>query len=207
MNHAGFSTSLPLRIGVSSCLLGARVRFDGGHKKDPFLVGELGRHVEWVPICPEVEAGMGVPREAVRLIRSAGGSKEDGIRMVGVQSGRDWTREMYAYSRERVKALECLGLSGYILKSKSPSCGMERVEVHSRNGFAAKEGRGLFATVLLERFPFLPVEEEGRLNDPVLRERFIERVTCYHRCLLPRCHLETPSSEPRPISCSREHEP
>jgi uncharacterized protein YbbK (DUF523 family)/uncharacterized protein YbgA (DUF1722 family) len=176
----------PIRVGVSSCLLGAPVRFDGGHKKDPFLVAELGQHVEWVPVCPELEVGMGVPREAVRLVRPSVGPKVGGLRMVGVQSGRDWTDAMHSYSRERVAALERLELSGYILKSKSPSCGMERVKVYGPKGTAVKEGSGLYATALIERFPLLPVEEEGRLNDPVLRENFIERVFCYHRWLLFR---------------------
>jgi uncharacterized protein YbgA (DUF1722 family)/uncharacterized protein YbbK (DUF523 family) len=175
---------LPVRIGVSSCLLGREVRFDGGHKKDGFLVHDFGLHVEWVPVCPEVEAGMGIPREAVRLVRREG--EPDGAlpRMVGGRSGEDWTDRMVRLSEARVKALEDLDLSGYVLKSKSPSCGMERVKVYGPKGMAEKNGRGLFAVVLLERMPWLPVEEEGRLCDPVIRENFIERVFAYHRWLL-----------------------
>jgi uncharacterized protein YbbK (DUF523 family)/uncharacterized protein YbgA (DUF1722 family) len=177
---------LPVRIGVSSCLLGREVRFDGGHKRDQFLVDDLGRHVEWVPVCPELEVGMGVPREAVRLV--SGGSPGD-VRMVGTKSGEDWTERMQAYARKKLKALEKLELSGYVLKSKSPTCGMERVKVYTANAAAdrkapEKKGTGLFAAALKERFPHLPLEEEGRLNDPLLRENFIERVFCYHRWLL-----------------------
>ena len=166
---------------MSSCLLGQKVRFDGGHKKDSFLVHELGRYVEWVTVCPEIEVGMGVPREAVRLVRT----KEDpGPRMVGRRSGEDWTERMFRYAETRVRALEKLELSGYILKGKSPSCGMERVKVYTPEGMPEKSGRGLFADVLMRHFPWLPVEEEGRLNDSTLREDFIERVFAYHRWLL-----------------------
>jgi uncharacterized protein YbgA (DUF1722 family)/uncharacterized protein YbbK (DUF523 family) len=175
---------IPLRIGISSCLLGAQVRFDGGHKKDNFLVHELGRHVEWVSVCPELEVGMGIPRESVRLVRPEGASPDGPPRMVAPKSGTDWTERMTRYSEDRVKALEKEELSGYVLKSKSPSCGMERVKIYTAKGMPQKQGRGLFAVALMRRLPFLPVEEEGRLNDPVLRENFIERVFAYHRWLV-----------------------
>jgi uncharacterized protein YbgA (DUF1722 family)/uncharacterized protein YbbK (DUF523 family) len=167
---------LPLRIGISTCLLGEKVRFDAGHKRDRFLTDVLGEYFEWVPVCPELEVGMGVPREAVRLVGSV-----DAPRMVGVKSEKDWTEEMNAYSSERVRALREMNLSGYILKSDSPSCGMERVRVYAQNGMPAKTGRGLFAKVFMESCPLVPVEEEGRLNDPKLRENFIVRVFGYHR--------------------------
>lgn len=179
-------TTLPIRIGVSSCLLGAQVRFDGGHKRDPFLVQGLGRHVEWVSVCPELEVGMGVPRESVRLVRVAPAADGPSLRMVAPRSGRDWTDDMLEYSRKRVKALAREDLSGYVLKSKSPSCGMERVQVWNSGGMPNKEGRGLFATVLMEELPLLPAEEDGRLNDERLRENFIERVFAYHRWLCLR---------------------
>lgn len=158
--------------------MGTEVRFDGGHKKDDFLVHELAGHVEWVPVCPEVEVGMGVPREAVRLVERPG---EEIPRMVGTKSGEDWTESMLRYAWKKVQALEKLDLSGYILKSKSPTCGMERVKVYNSKGFAQKTGRGLFARVLMEHMPWLPVEEEGRLKDRVIRENFIERVFAYRR--------------------------
>lgn len=167
-----------LRIGISSCLLGKEVRFDGGHKKDDFLVHQLGPHVEWVLVCPELEVGMGVPRESVRLVKAPG---EETPRMVGTRSAEDWTERMLRYAEAKVRALEKLDLSGYVLKSKSPTCGMERVKVYNPKGVAEKSGRGLFAAVLMERMPWLPVEEEGRLNDANIRENFIERIFAYRR--------------------------
>jgi uncharacterized protein YbgA (DUF1722 family)/uncharacterized protein YbbK (DUF523 family) len=165
----------PIRIGVSSCLLGAKVRFDGGHKKDDFLVNTFGAWVEWVPVCPEVEVGMGTPRESVRLVREG-----DDIRMVAPKSGSDWTEAMRAYSAQRLGKLVAAELSGYVLKKDSPSCGMERVKVYG-DGMPTKSGRGVFAEALLARFPNLPVEEEGRLCDPRLCDNFVERVFAYHR--------------------------
>jgi uncharacterized protein YbgA (DUF1722 family)/uncharacterized protein YbbK (DUF523 family) len=165
----------PIRIGVSSCLLGAKVRFDGGHKRDDFLVNTFGEWVEWVPVCPEVEVGMGTPRESVRLVREGGD-----VRMVAPRSGADWTEAMQAYSARRVEKLAAAALSGYVLKKDSPSCGMERVKVYGQ-GMPTKSGRGLFADALLARFLNLPVEEEGRLCDPRLRDNFVERVFAYHR--------------------------
>lgn len=171
-------TGVPIRIGVSSCLLGRAVRFDGGHKRDRFLTDRLGPLVEWVPVCPEVEAGMGTPRPALRLLRAEGG----GARMVEVRSGRDHTRSMRRFAAQRVRALRSLELCGYVLKRDSPSCGMARVRVYEEGGGAARrDGRGLFAAALLDAMPQLPVEEEGRLVDPRLRDNFIERIFAYHR--------------------------
>ena len=164
-----------IRIGVSSCLLGCKVRFDGGHKKDDFLVGTFGRWVEWVPVCPEVEVGMGTPRESVRLVRA--GAE---LRMTAPKSGRDWTDAMRTYAAARVEELAGRRLCGYVLKKDSPSCGMERVKVYGA-GMPVKSGRGVFAAALLARFPNLPVEEEGRLCDPRLRDNFVERVFAYDR--------------------------
>lgn len=165
-----------LRIGVSTCLLGEQVRYDGGHKHDRFLTDTLGPYIEWVSVCPELEVGMGVPREAVRLVGQSTAPK-----MVGIDSGEDWTERMLEYSRRRVAQIGKLGLSGYVLKSKSPSCGMERVKVYNPKGMAAKDGRGLFADVLIKGHPLIPVEEEGRLSDPHLRDNFIVRIFAYHR--------------------------
>lgn len=164
-----------IRIGISSCLLGCKVRFDGGHKKDDFLVNTFGSWVRWVPVCPEVEVGMGTPRESIRLVRDG-----DAVRLVAPKSGRDWTEPMQAYSLRRVEELADGDLCGYVLKKDSPSCGMERVKVYG-DGMPVKSGRGAFAEALLARFPDLPVEEEGRLCDPRLRDNFVERVFAYHR--------------------------
>jgi|YNPNPStandDraft_1061719.scaffolds.fasta_scaffold19514_1 uncharacterized protein YbgA (DUF1722 family)/uncharacterized protein YbbK (DUF523 family) len=162
-------------IGISSCLLGAKVRFDGGHKQDDFLVNTFGKWVQWVPVCPEVEVGMGTPRESIRLVRE--GSE---VRLVAPKSGRDWTAEMRAYAERRLFELEARDLDGFVLKKDSPSCGMERVKVYG-SGMPTRSGRGLFAEALLARWPYLPVEEEGRLNDPRLRDNFVERVFAYRR--------------------------
>jgi len=170
-----------IRIGVSSCLLGREVRFDGGHKRNGFIVDILGPFVEFVPVCPEVEMGLGTPRETLRLV-----SQDDRIRLI-MADGEDHTAAMERYSRRRVEALAREDLSGYILKKDSPSCGMERVRVYRqprREGadpVPEKSGRGLYAAALIDRFPFLPVEEEGRLQDPRLRENFIERVFAWRR--------------------------
>jgi uncharacterized protein YbgA (DUF1722 family)/uncharacterized protein YbbK (DUF523 family) len=165
------------RLGISACLLGDEVRFDGGHKRDPFLVEILSPHVCWVRVCPEVEVGMGTPRETLRLERRDDG----GIRMVTTRTGIDHTGAMSAWARKRLTELEREQLSGYVLKKDSPSCGMERVKVFDASGMPQRTGRGIFAEALLQRFPNLPVEEEGRLSDPRLRENFIERVFAYQR--------------------------
>jgi uncharacterized protein YbgA (DUF1722 family)/uncharacterized protein YbbK (DUF523 family) len=166
----------PIRIGISSCLLGEKVRFDGGHKRDAFLVETFGCFVEWVPVCPEVEMGLGTPRETLRLVRIGGNT-----RMLMPKTGTDHTQAMNAFAERRVRDLGQEDLCGYILKKDSPSCGMERVRVFDAHGVPAKSGRGLFAEALLRHFPNLPVEEEGRLSDPHLRENFIERVFAYRR--------------------------
>lgn len=166
----------PIRLGVSSCLLGQEVRWDGGHKRHRFLTDVLGHFVEWVPVCPEVEVGMGTPRETLRLL---GG--QDDVRLVAQKSGRDHTRAMSDWARRRIRELAELDLCGYVLKKDSPSCGMERVRIYGEKGMPRRDGRGLFAGALMEAFPRLPVEEEGRLNDPVLRENFIERIFAYRR--------------------------
>ena len=142
----------PLRIGISSCLLGEAVRFDGGHKRDSFLTQTFGRYVEWVPVCPEVECGLGTPREAMRLVR-----RENGIRLLTVKTALDLTDRMDGYARARVERLGAEGLCGYVLKKDSPSCGLERVKVYDPQGAPAKTGRGLFASRLVERVPELPV--------------------------------------------------
>ncbi|MBK7643048.1 MAG: DUF523 and DUF1722 domain-containing protein [Planctomycetes bacterium] len=168
----------PIRIGASACLLGERVRWDGGHKRDRFVTEMLGPFVEFVRVCPEQESGLPTPRPTLRL----SGDPED-PRLVFVQSGEDYTETMLAHARARVRELEQQNLCGFVLKSESPSCGMERVRVYSAKGMPAKKGVGLFARELMRRLPLLPVEEEGRLNDPKLRETFVERIFAYRRWL------------------------
>jgi uncharacterized protein YbgA (DUF1722 family)/uncharacterized protein YbbK (DUF523 family) len=172
---ASASGGPPVRLGVSSCLLGERVRYDGGHKKDDFLTGLLARFVELVPVCPEVELGLGTPREPIRLQRDG-----DLVRLVAPKSGKDHTEPMQRFAERRVRALARLDLCGYVLKKDSPSCGMERVRVWGGR-MPSRDGRGAFAAVLMAELPLLPVEEEGRLRDPALRESFVERVFAYRR--------------------------
>jgi uncharacterized protein YbgA (DUF1722 family)/uncharacterized protein YbbK (DUF523 family) len=166
----------PIRIGISSCLLGEPVRFDGGHKRDSFLTGTFASFVEWVPICPEVECGLGTPRESMRLVRV-----DAGVRLRTVKTGADLSERMDTFAGRRVAQLEAVDLSGYVLKKDSPSCGLERVKVFNGHGVPTKSGRGVFATRLVDAFPDLPVEEEGRLAAPRLRENFVERVFAYWR--------------------------
>lgn len=168
-----------LRIGVSACLLGREVRFDGQHKRDAFVVDALGPFVELVPVCPEVEAGMSIPREPVRLV---GPVKSP--RMLGQRSGDDWTARMTAFAEKRVTELARESLSGFVLKKDSPSCGLLRVKLYpseEREAPPERVGQGLFAAALVRAFPHLPIEEEGRLRDAHLRESFIERVFAHHR--------------------------
>jgi uncharacterized protein YbgA (DUF1722 family)/uncharacterized protein YbbK (DUF523 family) len=175
MLSGNFSTA-KAKLGISACLLGQKVRYDGGHKKDYFLTETFGRYVEWVPVCPELEVGMGVPRESVRLV-----GDRDEPKMIAERSGKDWTAQMNSFAAKRAKSLQALGLSGYIFKKDSPSCGLERVRLYNNRGIPDRKGRGLYAGVVMRQLPLLPVEEEGRLNDPGLRENFIERVFAYHR--------------------------
>jgi len=166
-----------VRIGISSCLLGQKVRYDGGHKRDRFVTDVLEPFVEWVPVCPEVEIGLGVPRPTIRLERAGAGD----VRLVMPQTGEDLTSRMAEWSEARVASLLDQDLCGYILKKDSPSCGMERVKVYDDHGVPARDGTGVFAAALLRLAPLLPVEEEGRLNDPRLRENFIARVFTLRR--------------------------
>lgn len=165
-----------LKLGVSSCLLGNKVRYDGGHKLDPFLRDTLGRFVVYVPICPEVECGMSTPREAVRLVGSP-----EAPRLLGQKSGVDHTEAMQHWAAHKLNALEAEGICGYIFKSKSPSSGMEGVNVYGPDGLPRPVGVGIWARMVMERFPLLAFEDEGRLHDPGLRENFIVRIFVFKR--------------------------
>ena len=165
-----------IKIGISACLLGEKVRFDGGHKRDGFINETLSQFVEFVPVCPEVDIGLGTPRESLRLVRDG-----DRVRMIAPKSGADHTTVMERHSRQKAKQLGEEDLCGYIFKKDSPTCGVQRVRLYDHNGVPSKSGRGLFADAMMSRHPQLPVEEEGRLRDPRLRENFFERVFAYWR--------------------------
>lgn len=160
-----------IRLGISACLLGENVRYDGGHKLDLFLTETLGQYVEYVPVCPEVESGLPVPRESMHLE-----GNPDSPRLMAIRTKQDLTERMIQWARKRVAGLEKEGLSGFIFKSDSPSSGMERVKVYNEKGMPVKKGVGMFARIFMEHFPLLPVEDEGHLHDPGLRENFIERI-------------------------------
>ncbi|MBW2065662.1 MAG: DUF523 and DUF1722 domain-containing protein [Deltaproteobacteria bacterium] len=171
-----------IRVGISSCLLGNRVRYDGAHAHDAYLTNTWGQYMEFVPICPEAEAGLGVPREPMYLVGDGGS-----LRLVTVKTGKDMTRKVEAWARKRVRDLELQDLWGFIFKSNSPSCGMERVKVYTGKSSAPqKRGAGLFARIFREHYPLVPCEEETGLHDPGSRENFIDRVFTlqrWRRCL------------------------
>ncbi len=167
---------MKIRLGISACLLGQEVRFDGGHKHDRFITETLGQYVDFVPVCPEVECGLSIPREAMRLV-----GEIDHPRLVTVRTRRDYTEQMQTWAERRVQELEGEDLNGFIFKSDSPSSGMERVKVYDDKGMPVKKGIGMFARAFMEHFPLLPVEEEGRLHDPKLRENFIEAIFTFKR--------------------------
>ena len=158
------ANSIPPRIGISQCLLGEHVRYDGGHKRDDFLIEALGRYAEWVPVCPEVEVGLGTPREPMQLVGDL-----QAPRLVTINTGVDHTDAMHRFAQQRVRELEALNLSGFVFKSGSPSCGIGEVS------FVV----GLFARAFMAHFPLMPVEDEDRLHDPQTLENFLERVRDY----------------------------
>ncbi len=166
-----------ITIGISSCLLGNKVRYDGQHKYDHFLAETLGTYLIFIPVCPEVECGLPVPRDAMRLV----GNPEN-PELVTIKTKVNFTEKMKAWGEVRLNELESEKLCGFIFKSKSPSSGMERIKVYPEQGGAAgKNGVGIFAAMFMKKFPYLPVEDDGRLHDPEIRENFIERVFTYNR--------------------------
>jgi uncharacterized protein YbgA (DUF1722 family)/uncharacterized protein YbbK (DUF523 family) len=165
-----------IKLGISSCLLGERVRWNGTHKLDRFLTDTLGKFVEYVPVCPEVECGFDVPREPLRQV-----GDPDSPRLITSRTKQDHTDRMVQWAHKRVVELEKGDLCGFIFKSRSPSSGMERVKVYNEKGIPVRKGVGIFARVFMEHFPLLPVEEDGRLHDPKLRENFIERIFTFKR--------------------------
>jgi len=165
-----------IRIGVSTCLLGESVRYDGGHARDRYVTDTLAQYMEFMPVCPEMEAGLGLPREPIRLV-----GDPESPRVITIKTNKDLTETMTNWARQRVRELEKEDFCGFIFKSKSPSSGMERVKVYTENGMPVKKGVGVFARAFMEHFPLIPVEEEGRLHDPHLRENFIERIFTLNR--------------------------
>ena len=165
-----------IKLGISTCLLGENVRYDGGHKLDRFLTDTLGQYVEYVPVCPEVECGLPIPRESMHLE-----GDPESPRLVTLRTKQDMTERMVSWAKKRVVELEKEGLCGFIFKSDSPSSGMERVRVYNEKGMPVKKGVGMFARIFMEHYPLLPVEDEGRLHDPKLRENFVERIFALKR--------------------------
>ncbi len=165
-----------IRLGVSACLLGQRVRFDGQHKQNLFLTKTLGQFVEYVPVCPEVECGLPTPREAMRLTGVPGE-----IRLLTQKTRQDFTGRMNQWAIHRLRDLKKEQLCGFVFKSKSPSCGLSRVKTFHPDGHVSGHSAGLFAQKFTAAFPLLPTEEEGRLNDPALRKNFIERLFAMKR--------------------------
>jgi uncharacterized protein YbgA (DUF1722 family)/uncharacterized protein YbbK (DUF523 family) len=160
-----------IRLGISACLLGENVRYDGGNTIDRFLTETLGQYMEYIHVCPEVECGLPIPREPMHLQ-----GNPDSPRLVTTHTKQDMTDRLVRWAWKRVKALEKEDLCGFIFKSNSPSSGMERVKVYNEKGIPIRKGIGMFARVFMEHFPLLPVEDEGRLHDPKLRENFVERI-------------------------------
>jgi uncharacterized protein YbgA (DUF1722 family)/uncharacterized protein YbbK (DUF523 family) len=167
-----------MRLGISSCLLGESVRYDGGHKLDRYLRDTLGEFVEWVPVCPEVECGLPVPREAMRLVGDPAAP-----RLVTVRSGVDHTEPMTSWAFGKLDELDSADLAGFVFKGRSPSSGLRGVRVYDEKGNPSRTGMGLFARAFTERFPLVPAEDDGRLSDPGIRDGFIERVFVYRRWL------------------------
>jgi len=160
-----------IKLGISSCLLGEKVRYDGGHQRDRFLTDTLGQYIEWIPVCPEVECGLPIPREAMRLVGTP-----DSYQLVTNKTGVDHTTRMLKWAAGKLKELEKDDLCGFVFKNRSPSSGMQGVKIYSDSGIPASKGAGIFAGALMKHLPLLPVEDDGRLNDARLRENFIERI-------------------------------
>ena len=175
MDQKGDRMTTPIKLGVSSCLLGEHVRYDGGRKHDRYITDTLGRYFCFVPVCPEVGCGLPIPREAMRLEGDPANP-----RLMTIKTRIDRTGQMLVFCRNKVVELEREDLCGFIFKEGSPSSGLFRVKIYN-NGVATRNGSGLFAAEVARHFPLMPMEEEGRLNDPCIRENFIERVFSYRR--------------------------
>jgi uncharacterized protein YbbK (DUF523 family) len=163
-----------IKIGISSCLLGNNVRYDGGHKLDLYLRDTLGQIVLWSPVCPEVEAGLTVPREPMQLY-----GDPSAPRLITIETKMDRTDDLLYLIEKKLPRLEQQGISGFVFKARSPSCGVHDTPLHSASGYLVGLRAGLFAEAVVRRYPFLPVEDEERLRDPGIRDTFIERALAY----------------------------
>ena len=179
----------PIRIGISACLVGENVRWNGGNSHDRYLTDTLGVYLEYVPVCPEVECGLGVPRETLRLVGDPGSP-----RLVTTKTAKDITEKMQAWAGKRVRELEAEDLCGFIFKKNSPSSGLHKVKVYNKKGGFLKTGTGIFAHAFVNHFPLIPVEEEGRLHDPKLRENFIESIFTLQRWRETLRHQKSPGA-------------
>jgi len=168
--------AIPVRVGISQCLLGDNVRYDGGHKLDSVLIETLGRYVEWVPVCPEVEVGLGTPREPMHLLGDL-----NAPRLITINTRVDHTEAMHRFAQRRVRELEALNLSGFVFKNASPSCGTKGVPLFNTQEVETQDGVGLFARAFMKHFPLMPVEEEGGLHNQQAVKNFLERVRTYQR--------------------------
>jgi uncharacterized protein YbbK (DUF523 family) len=166
-----------IKLGISACLLGKKVRYDGGHKLDHYLKDTMGLYIDWVAVCPEVEYGLPVPREPMQLVET---SKEQ-PRLIVIHTGEDHTLGMRRWAETKLNELEKEGLCGFVFKSGSPSSGLRGVKVYNASGIARRTGTGIFAGEFIKRFPLVPVEDDLRLRNPFLRENFIERVFVFRR--------------------------
>ncbi|MEW6327605.1 MAG: DUF523 and DUF1722 domain-containing protein [Thermodesulfobacteriota bacterium] len=160
-----------IKLGISACLLGSKVRFDGGHKRDWFITDTLGQYVEYRPVCPEAESGLGIPREPLRLV-----GNPDSPHLMAMHTGQDHTKRMARWAHKCVVELAKEDLWGFIFKARSPSCGVRGIKVFNEKGGCAKNGMGIFARAFMDHFPLCPVQDEDRLHDPAIRENFIERI-------------------------------
>jgi uncharacterized protein YbgA (DUF1722 family)/uncharacterized protein YbbK (DUF523 family) len=175
VNKGQAISELP-KIGISRCLLGERVRYDGSQKQDRYLTDVLGRYVEWVGVCPEVECGLPVPREAMRLVGEPGA-----LRLITQRTRIDLTAQMTRWIEPRLDRLSGAQICGFVFKARSPSSAMRDANIYSESGTVIGKSPGLFAAAFMKRFPLIPVEDEGRLNDPGIRENFIERLFVFDR--------------------------
>jgi uncharacterized protein YbbK (DUF523 family) len=163
-----------IKVGISSCLLGENVRYDGGHKLDSFLKDTLRKYVDYVPVCPEVECGLGVPRKSMRLE-----GEPDSTRLIITETRQDMTRRMVNWAQKRVIQLEQEYIRGFIFKSNSSNCGIKKVKIYNEKDVPFEAGMGIFARIFIEHFPLLPVEDEESLHDSSLRKNFIERIFAF----------------------------
>jgi len=166
----------PIKVGISACLFGERVRYNGENKRDDYLCETLGQHVQWVSLCPEVACGFPTPREAVLLV-----GENNVPRLLTQETGIDHTKRLLTWAHTQIARLKNENLNGFVFKTKSPSCGLRDIPVYNDQGFPTRKGAGLFTRAVMEVFSHMPCEDERRLHDPTVRKNFIERITMYRQ--------------------------